>query len=326
MRRGSWADGTQLEMLRCASVDGVIKARRVVEFGVPESTVYERCRPGGPWQLVLPGTVLLSSGIPTADQLIVAGLVYAGDEAVVSGLEACRRHGIRRGPRADGQLLLLVPHGRQPRSVRHVVIERTRRMPRPTPRSGIPLAPVDRAIADAARRMRSPREVTELMADAVQRGLCTVGQLAAEIDTCQRRGTAVPRRILADVSAGARSAAERDAMALWKRSGLPEPWWNAAVHGLDGRFLGVADGWWDDVGLAWEINSYAWHLLPEDYAREQAKTARFTAAGVPVLPTLPTRLRGDGDAVLEEMRQAYGHAAARPRPKVRAVRVQVAAG
>ena len=325
MRRGSWASEAQLESLHNASVDGVIRARRLVAFGVPESTVYERCRPGGPWQLILPGTVLLGSGTPTANQLVVAGLAYAGDDAVVSGLEACRRHGIRRGPGPGGQLLLLVPHDRQPRSVRHVVVERTQRMPRPINRAGIPLAPVDRAIADAARRIRSPREVTELMADAVQRGLCTVGQLTAEIDSCQRRGTAVPRRILVDVSAGARSAAERDAMAVWKRSGLPEPWWNAAVYDLDGRFLGVADGWWDDVGLAWEINSFAWHLLPEDYAREQAKAARFTAAGVPVLPTLPTRLRDDEATVRQEMCQAYNHAASRPRPQVRARRVETAA-
>ena len=130
----------------------------------------------------------------------------------------------------------------------------------------------------------------------------------------------MPRRILRDVSAGARSAAERDAQRLWRRSGLPEPWWNAPVYDACGQLLGIADGWWDDVGLAWEINSFAWHLLPEDYAREQEKAARFAAAGISVVPTLPTRMRDEADAVIDELRRAYGHAAGRARPPVHAIR------
>jgi len=99
---------------------------------------------------------------------------------------------------------------------------------------------------------------------------------------------------------------------LWRGSGLPEPWWNAPVHDLCGRFLGTADAWFDEVALAWEINSLAWHLNPTDYEREQERTARFVAAGVSVLPTQPARLRSDARAVLAELRAAYGHAASRP--------------
>src|SRR4029079_11075840 len=111
-------------------------------------------------------------------------------------------------------------------------------------------------------------------------------------------GTAVPRSVLREVSAGVRSAAERTAKAVWRRSGLPEPWWHAAVYDAGGRLLGIADAWWDDVALAWEINSVAWHLAPGDYAREQARTARCTAAGIPVRPTLPKRrVRGSAQGV-----------------------------
>jgi hypothetical protein len=39
-----------------------------------------------------------------------------------------------------------------------------------------------------------------------------------------------------------------------------------------------------------------------------------------VLPTQPTRLRTGARVVLDELRAAYGHAAARPRPSVRATR------
>jgi hypothetical protein len=306
--------------LRDAAADGVITARALVALGVPESTVYHRCRDGGPWQRLAPGVVLMTTGHPTPGQLVTAALLHGGAEAVVTGLEACRRHGVRRGPSPEPPVHVLVPHGRQVRSAAYIQVERSRRMPQAIVRGGVPLAPVPRAVVDAARRLRSARDITELLADPVQRGFCTVMQLGVELAECGRRGSAVPRRVIREVSAGVRSAAEADAKRLWRRSGLPEPWWNAPVHDLGGRFLGIADAWFDEVALAWEINSLEWHLNPVDYEREQEKTARFIAAGVPVLPTQPSRLRSGGRVVLEELNSAYGHAASRPRPAVRATR------
>src|SRR5690242_18523684 len=190
VRRGSWADGPGRELLLARARIEVIKARALVEAGVPESTVYARCRPNGPWQLLLPGTVLLTSGKPTADQLVVASLLYAGPDAVVTGLEAARRHGVRRGPGSNGLVHVLVPHDQQPASARHVVIERTHRLPPPVIRTGVPLAPVARALVDGARRLSAPGDAAELFADAVQRGLCSIGQLWREVEEAQRRGTA----------------------------------------------------------------------------------------------------------------------------------------
>jgi hypothetical protein len=308
------------EYLRDAAVDGVVTARALVVLGVPESTVYHRCRDGGPWQRLAPGVVLMTTGHPTTRQLVTAALLHGGPDAVLTGLEACRRHGIRRGPPPEPPLHVLVPHDRQVRSASRIQVERSRRMPRPALRGGVPLAPVPRAVIDAARRLRSARDIAELLADPVQHGLCTIAQLGIELSECGRRGSATPRRVLREVGAGVRSAAEVDAKRLWRRTGLPEPWWNARVYHANGQFLGIADGWFDEVALAWEINSLAWHLDPTDYEREQEKTARFTAAGVPVLPTQPIRLRSDGRVVLDELCSAYGHAAVRPRPPVRAIR------
>ena len=94
----------------------------------------------------------------------------------------------------------------------------------------------------------------------MQRRLCTPAQLAAELQEGSQRGSATPRRVLVDVSEGIRSTAERDAKRLVARSGLPAPWWNVPVYIEHGRLLGIADAWFDEVALAWEINSYAWHL------------------------------------------------------------------
>ena len=105
--------GPDRDTILAASRGGVITARTLVALGVPESTVYHRCRDGGPWQRLAPGVVLLCTGQPTADQLVIAALLHGGEQAVLTGLEACRRHRIRRGPTAGGSLQLLVPHTRQ---------------------------------------------------------------------------------------------------------------------------------------------------------------------------------------------------------------------
>jgi hypothetical protein len=318
MRRASQAINDN--DLRDTTAEWMIRASRLVELGIPESTVYSRCRQGGPWQRVLPGIIFLSNGQPTMRQLLSAALIYGGEGAMVTGLHACRQHGLRRGPSPSPDAVhVLVPSNRQPQTNQFVVIERTWRLPAPRFVGGLPCAPVPRACLDAARRIRDSRAVIELLADAVQRGFCTVGDLESELRQSARRGSAVPRAVLKDVASGVRSAAERDAKRLWERTGLPEPWWNARVFDSRGRLLGVVDAWWDEPALAWEIDSVEFHLSPADYARTTARAARFVAAGVVLVPTLPSRLRRDPAGVIGELQAAYRNAARRSRPRLRAV-------
>jgi hypothetical protein len=318
MRRGKWADDP--EALRRSARDGVIRTAALRGLGVPGATITNRCGEDGRWRRLLPGVVLLNSGTPTRKQEVAAALLYGGPDTVLTGLEACRRLGVRRLPDARGKVHVLVPDDRQLRSSEFVTVERTTRLPPPLLRDGVPLAPVPRACLDAARRLRSAAEVTELIADTVQRQLCTPAHLATELREGSQRGSALPRRVLADVADGVRSTAERDAKRLLARSSLPEPWWNAEVRDLGGRLLGIADAWFDEVALAWEINSYAWHLLPQYYANEVKRTAGLTAVGVAVLPVLPTSLRDDQDGSLAELEAAYDAAGRRPRPPLVAVR------
>jgi hypothetical protein len=194
-------------------------------------------------------------------------------------------------------------------------------MPAAQVRDNVPLAPAVRACLDATRRLQSAAEITELIADTVQRGLCTPAQLAAELQEGSQRGSAMPRRVLADISAGVRSTAERDAKRLLRRSGLPEPWWNAEVRDMGGRLLGISDAWFDEVALTWEINSYAWHLNPAAYAREISRTADMAAANITVVPVLPATLRKDPDGALANLVAAHRAAATRPRPPVRAFQI-----
>jgi hypothetical protein len=305
---------------------GVATARQLVAIGFSERTVYKRCQPGGPWRRLLPGVIGLFSGIPTRDQYVLAALLLGGPDAMVTGLEACRRHGIRRGPlpspehrEGPAEVHVLVPMPRQVRSVGFVHVERTNRLPAAIIRGGIPLAPVARACIDATRRLSRPGEVTELLADAVQRGLCTVAALVQELGETTRRGTAIPRSVLGDVAEGIRSAAERQAKAVWKRTGLPEAWWNVAVHDEEGRFLGIADCWVDEVAMVWETESTEWHLSPADHDATVERAAAFTAAGAIYTATKPRKLRTDPQAVVAILRATYERARARPRPALKAL-------
>lgn len=78
-------------------------------LGVPPGTSYRRCLPGGPWQRLLPGVVLLRTGEPTRRQLVDGALLHCGDQAVVTGLESLRRQGLKRDARPGEPIHVLLP-------------------------------------------------------------------------------------------------------------------------------------------------------------------------------------------------------------------------
>ncbi|WP_330359568.1 hypothetical protein [Actinosynnema sp. ALI-1.44] len=157
-------------------------------------------------------------------------------------------------------------------------------------------------------------EVRALLAETVQRGFSSPSQLIAELEEGSDRGSAVPRRVLAEIDGGVRSAAEGMAWRLWKRSGLPECRWNVDILTADGRVVARPDAWFDDVGLAWEIDSKEFHFTSQGYASTLRRNNRYAAAGVVVVQTLPSSLRSDPESVVNDLKAAYRVAKARPRP------------
>lgn len=296
------------------AVSGVIAVARLEYLGVASSVAYRRCRPGGPWRRLLPGVVMLGTGPPTWRQQLCAALIYAAPDAQLTGGAAAQLHGLRTA-RPEG-VQVLVPHAARRRSAEFVVVERTRRMPDPVVIGGLPCAPVLRAVVDRARRMTDAEAVQALLAEAVQRRVCTVPALVGEVAAATSRGSAVIRSQLHDLAGGARSVAEFRARQLVRRSGLPAPQWNVRVVDASGAFVGRPDAWWADVGLAWEIDSHEFHLSPSDHARTLRRDGRYAAYGASVLPTLPSRLDRESRAVLGELWDCYRAAARRPAPRL----------
>ncbi|WP_410579218.1 hypothetical protein [Amycolatopsis sp. lyj-108] len=291
---------------------GVITVARLTELGVPSRTCYRRCRPGKPWQRLLPGVVLLHSGEPTRRQLIDAALLYAGPDAVVTGAVSCRRQGSRALPDHPFRVHLLVPLEHKIGGSGHVIIERTTRLPQAVVFDGVPLAPLVRSVLDECRRLSSRQEVSALLAEAVQRG-ASLPELFGELDAGSSRGTAIPREALHRIADGARSAAEVDAMRVWRMIGLPEPQWNRELRDESGEYIATPDGYFAAVGLAWEIDSYDFHFGKQQYAATVARNSRYAAAGIAVLQTLPSRLRTEPKRVAAELVAAHRAAEARSR-------------
>ncbi|MBW0102517.1 hypothetical protein [Pseudonocardia sp. KRD291] len=296
----------------------VVTVAMLEKLGLHRRTVSRRCRPGGPWSSLAPGIVKLGNGPPTRDDRRYAALLHAGPGAVLTGLDALALHGLRNAPAPFGPVHVLVPHGCRRAGAGVALVERTHRLPDPEP-GRWPLAPIPRAVLDFARRSRDRNAVRAVVAEVVQRGWCTVPELVEELERGSSRGTAVARGVLREISDGVRSVAEAEARALVLRSGLVAPLWNPRLDDSAGRFVAYPDAWFDEVGLAWEIDSVEYHLSPADYARTVRRRSAMMANGVLVVQTLPSDLHSRPREVMAELIRCHGQAARLPRPSVTAI-------
>lgn len=304
-------------LLADAFEDAVAVRRHLLELGFSSNTLAKKCRPGGGWTRLFLGVYLLTGGTPSRRHLVRGALLRAGPLTFLTGIEAARRYGVRRLP-ADQRIHVLVPHGRRVASQGLMLVERTNRPWTGTLIDGFPVVTLARALIDAARRESGLDVVRAFIADAVQRQLCSPEALAEELMNLRLGGTSLPRRVLDEVSDGVRSAAEAWSRSLVHRSSLPVPQWNVLVRSASGEQLAIVDGWWDEVGLAWQIDSLEFHLAPDDYARTMAQHSALLANGVMTVHTIPSRLKKDPAGVIDELRGAYRAAAQRPRPRVSA--------
>lgn len=314
MKRGEWA---QHPIVLEGTTNGdVVRVAALEALGMPRRTIYQRCLPGGPWRRLLPGIVKLDPSEPTDEQRVTAALLRGGKGSMVTGLWSAAHQGLRRIPDPTS-VHILVPEPRRVTSTGFVVVERTTRLPEPLIRDGVPCAPIHRAVLDAARRMRDFDVIRAMLAEAIQRRRCTPQALECELERGCQRGTALPRRAMMELLGGAQSVAEGDAFWLWKRAGLPECERNVPVFDANGGYIATPDAWVDEVAFAWEVDSREFHFELEGYAATLARNARYAAAGIVVVQTLPSRIRNEPDAVIAELRDAFEAARRRPRPPVR---------
>ncbi|MGE5290119.1 MAG: hypothetical protein ACM3ML_23625 [Micromonosporaceae bacterium] len=274
-------------------------------------------RIGGPWQRLLPGVYMTATGTPTVEQREVAALLYAGPSGVLTGPAALSRHRIRV-PETD-LVDVLVPAARQRKSEGFACLHRTTRMPEMFCQEGpIRFAMAARAVADTVRGLADLAAARAVTADAVQKGRCKIDLLARELEDGPMNGSALLRRALAEVTGGARSAAEADLLDLIKRARLPAPMCNPRL--LSGRTLiAIPDFWWQDAGVAAEVDSREWHASPVDWEHTMRRHEALGAYGIITLHFTPRRIRREPAEVVTAIRSALKAGRDRPPLPIRAV-------
>jgi hypothetical protein len=281
--------------------DGLITRAQALEHGITSARIDRNCRAGGPWQRLLRGVYLTTTGAPVRRQYLRAALLFGGETSTLSGAAAVGLAGVRNAP-GWTQVLLLIPQEKRVETPEWLRVERTGRALRTRVITGLRCTTLPRAVIDACRFMTDERNVLALVAQVVQSRRCTPDQLSAELATAPRRGTAFVRKALAETGAGVHSVAEADARRAVKRAGLPDAVWNRDLYLPDGRFLARPDAYWPEFGVALEINSWAHHSSPADLARTEERRLRMQAAGITVVAVVPYELRENPERFIRNLR------------------------
>ncbi|MBH5334857.1 hypothetical protein IHE55_08645 [Streptomyces pactum] len=244
--------------------------------GVTPSTAAARCRPGGPWQLLLPGVVLLHPGPASDEERLHAALLYtrvrgpartpAADPggtpggpgtAMITGSAALALHRFPVTPPLPptNRVDVLVDLTRRLRSTGFVRVVRGRCLPRPQEVSGVPTAPVPRALADVVGDLPGAAPVRRLLLEAVRGGHCEAAEIVRELDRCRL----LSRPYVADAAAAVldegRALAEGRLYAVVRGHRLPEPLWNVTLRLPGGPLLGRVDAYWPEQAVAVELDT-----------------------------------------------------------------------
>jgi hypothetical protein len=278
----------------------VLTVGQLREHGVTASDLAERCRPGGPWQQLLPHVYLLHAGPPTSEERLEAALLYAEGpegsqgEVMVTGLAALALHRFSSVPPLIGldRIDLLVPRQRRLRASGEVMIHRAHVLPGPEEVAGVPCAPVPRALADAVAELDDPETVRRLLTEAVRGGHCEATAVVRELS--QARLLSRPHVVEAvdALLAEGRAIAEGRLYDMVRCFGLPDPVWHVDLRLPGGPHLGGVDAYWPEHAVAVEIDARAPRqeedALWSEYARKREHLERL---GITVVHITPKKLR-----------------------------------
>ncbi|AZK94081.1 hypothetical protein [Streptomyces tsukubensis] len=299
----------------------VLSSAQLREHGVAGARLAARCRPGGPWQSLLPGVYLLRRGVPTGEERLRGALLYAGRPvaprhpapeprgraaAVLTGLAALALHGFATAPplRELDRIDVLVPRIRRLRSTGFARIVRAAAVPDPEYVTGLPVAPVARAVADAVAATADPGAVRLLVTEAVGGGHCEPAALVAELDRARLLRCPPVARAVDELLAEGRSRAEERLYSLVYAYALPDPLWNVDLKLPGGTPLGRVDAYWTEQCTAVLLEVPADGGPGNEAPACAARRDHLERLGITVIPMTPRELRDDPDRQATVIRTA----------------------
>jgi hypothetical protein len=223
----------------------------------------------GRWCQLARGVVLTRPDEPSRADWALAGLAITGSHGALSGWDGVRLAGIGSHTPPWEDVLVVTTRGGSRRAGRVWIHKVAAPVPCRVTAADDPLLPlvrvvsVARAVVDTALLHRRARPVRALVTTAVQRELCSIEELTAQLRRAPRRNSAALRLAVADAAAGARSVAEAEAAELLRIGGVPTFELNVPfVHA--GRVIAVADVLWRELRAVLEIDSREYHLSSRD--------------------------------------------------------------
>jgi hypothetical protein len=296
----------------------VMTTQELREHGVTTAAAARRCRPGGDWQMPLPGVFLLHPGPPTPEETLHAVLRYTGGrpgEAVVSGLAGLALHGFTAVPplAALNRVDVLVPRTRRLRSSGCARIVRTHQLPRPVTREGFPVAPAPRALADAVARLGDPLTVRWLMSEAVRGGHTEPYAVLGEFARARLMARPQVAGAIETLMSEGRAIAEDRLMEAVRLGGLPDPCWNVVLRLPGGPSLGTVDAYWPDHAVAVRIDTPVRRrpAANDPFPGGHPRHASMERAGITVVRLTPRTLREAMERQVAVIRSALLQAASR---------------
>ncbi|WP_030186819.1 hypothetical protein [Streptomyces violaceorubidus] len=302
----------------------LMTAAQLRAHGVSAAETDEQCRPGGPWQQLLPNVVLLHPGPPTSDERLHAVLLYAARdrscgaaaggsvsvpvqpggeqppvpayaEAMITGLAALTLHGFSAAPPLSSleRIDVLVPRLRRLRTTGCARVVRTTALPTAVELTGVPVAPVARALADAVAELTDPGTVRRLLTEAVRGGHCEPAVLVRELNRARLLSRPHVVDAVDSLVAEGRALAEQRLYRMVREHGLPEPVWNVDLRLPGGPHLGGVDAFWPEHAVALELDTRAHRHREDDADRAEhaRKREHLERLGITVVHLTPRKLR-----------------------------------
>jgi hypothetical protein len=297
---------------------GLVSRAQLLRCGVTRDEL--RWRLGRAWQAVHPGVVATFTGFLSPHQQLIAAQLYAGPQAYLSSCTAAFWYGVEAA-REPSILRLTVPaHLAARRSGRVRVSRSTRVDQHIQERGALRIGSRARAVVDAARETKGERRAQAIVIEAVQRRIVPVEDIRHELEAGPRRGSGQVRRAVWAAEAGAWSVPEADLLDLLAESEiLPPAWGNPALTSESGERLPTPDAWLDDVGLAIQVHSRAFHARDADWEATVSGDSLLSEYGIAVIGVTPKSLVTDRVSVRSRIERAYLAVQVRPRPRVYAV-------
>ncbi|MEV7417606.1 hypothetical protein [Streptomyces sp. NPDC089919] len=306
----------------------VLSVAQLREHGVTPAVTAERCRAGGPWQQILPGVFLLHPGAATSEERLHAALLYAGrpasgavpqqpplphpvqrvfGDAMITGLAALALYGFAAAPPLPAleQFDVLVPSTRRLRSTGCVRLVRAHTPPAPQEVTGVPVAPVARALADAVADLADAGTVRRLLSEAVRGGYCEPAAVVRELTLARLLNRPHVVDAVDSLLAEGRAIAEDRLYRLVREYGLPDPVWNVDLRLPGGPHLGGVDAYWPDHAVAVELDTRAPRQGEDEQWSEYArKREHLERLGLTVVYITPRKLRDHAEQQATVVRTA----------------------